>query len=258
MAFERIRVATDGAIAQITIDRPAARNALDADTVRELHAAFDDIERDKSTRVLIVTGAGEQVFVSGADVRTLIARSNADVLAGANNRLFARLEALPFPTIAAVNGWALGGGLEFALACDLRIASTNAKLGLPETGLGIIPGAGGTQRLPRIVGLGVAKDMILAGTIHDAESALRIGLVTRVVAPAELMPAARELAGRIAKRAPVALSLAKTALAASASAPAEWGMQMEILAQTVLNSTADVKEGMSAFLEKRSAEFRGE
>ncbi|MFN8178356.1 MAG: enoyl-CoA hydratase-related protein [bacterium] len=258
MSFERIRLATDGAIALVTIDRPAARNALDADTVRELHAAFDEIERGAVTRVLIVTGAGDQVFVAGADVRTLLARSNADVLAAANNRLFARLESLPFPTIAAINGWALGGGLELALACDLRIASANAKLGLPETGLGILPGAGGTQRLPRIVGLGLAKDMILAGTIHDAESALRIGLVSRVVAPAELAAAARELAERIAKRAPVALRLAKMVLQASSNVPADWGMQLEIVAQTVLNSTADVKEGMTAFLDKRPAEFRGE
>lgn len=258
MAFERIRFELGGQVSVLTIDRPAARNALDADTVRELHGALDEIERATTTRVLIVTGAGDQVFVAGADVRTLLARKMADVLAAANNRLFARIESLPFPTIAAINGHALGGGLELALCCDVRVASTNAKLGLPETGLGILPGAGGTQRLPRIVGLGVASDMILAGTIHDAESALRIGLVTRVVPPTELLPVAHELADRIAKRAPVALRLAKMALRASSNVPSDWGMQLEIVAQTVLNSTSDIKEGMTAFLEKRPAEFRGE
>lgn len=256
MPFEKIRVETDAAITTVTVDRPDARNALDADTVREFHAALDAL--DSSVRVLIVTGAGDQVFVAGADVRTLLARTSRDVLAAANNRLFARIEALPFPTLAAINGFALGGGLELALACDIRVASTNAKLGLPETGLGILPGAGGTQRLPRIVGLGHAKEMILAGTIHDAETAARIGLVNRVVAPEELMPSVRALAGKIAKRAPVALRLAKLAVNASSNASADWGMQLEVVAQTVLNATSDMREGMSAFLEKRPAEFRGE
>ncbi len=256
MPFEKIRVETDAAITTVTVDRPDARNALDADTVREFHAALDAL--DSSVRVLIVTGAGDQVFVAGADVRTLLARTSRDVLAAANNRLFARIEALPFPTLAAINGFALGGGLELALACDIRVASTNAKLGLPETGLGILPGAGGTQRLPRIVGLGHAKEMILAGTIHDAETAARIGLVNRVVAPEELMPSVRALAGKIAKRAPVALRLAKLAVNASSNASADWGMQLEVVAQTVLNATSDMREGMSAVLEKRPAEFRGE
>jgi enoyl-CoA hydratase len=258
MDLERVRLESDGLIARITVDRPAARNALDTDTDRELHAALDTIETTGAVRVLIVTGAGDGVFVAGADVRTLLARTPLDVLAAANNRLFARIESLPFPTIAAINGWALGGGLELALACDLRIASSNAKLGLPETGLGILPGAGGTQRLPRIIGLGLAKEMILAGTIHDAASALRIGLVNRVVAPAELAAAAREMAEGIAKRAPVAVRLAKMAVNAAGSVPADFGMRLEIVAQSMLQGTADMKEGMTAFLEKRPAEFRGE
>ena len=258
MDLERIRLDVAAPLATITVDRPEARNALDADTVRELHQALDAVEADASLRALIVTGAGEQVFVAGADVRTLLARTTRDVLAAANNRLFARLERLPIVTIAAINGFALGGGLEFALACDLRVASTNAKLGLPETSLGILPGAGGTQRLPRIVGLGIANEMILAGTIFDAEGAQRVGLVNRVVAPDELMGAARELAERVAKRAPVALRLAKLAIQASSNMPADWGMQLEIVAQTVLNSTTDIREGMTAFLEKRPATFRGE
>jgi enoyl-CoA hydratase/carnithine racemase len=258
MEFECIRLETEGGVARLTVDRPEVRNALDAATVDEIHRALDELESREEARVLIVTGAGEKVFVAGADVRTLLARSNRDVLAAGNNRLFARLEAFPLPTIAAVNGWALGGGLELALSCDIRIAADHARLGLPETGLGIIPGAGGTQRLPRIVGLGNAKEMVLAGTIHDAEAALRIGLVNRVVPGAELMDAAQDMAGKIAKRAPVALRMAKLALAASANVPQDFGAQFEIVAQTVLNSTADMKEGMTAFLEKRAADFRGE
>lgn len=258
MSESRVRLALDGAVATLTVDRPEARNALDADTVRDFHEGLDRVEADAAVRAVIVTGAGSSVFVAGADVRTLLARSTADVLAAANNRLFARIESLAMPTIAAINGWALGGGLELALACDVRIASAAARLGLPETGLGILPGAGGTQRLPRIVGAGHAREMVLFGTIHDAETAARIGLVNRVVTPEELMPAAHELADRAAKRAPVATRLAKLALAASANVPADWGARFEIVAQAVLNSTSDMREGMTAFLEKRPAGFRGE
>ena len=258
MTFENIRLETDDGVARLVVDRPEVRNALDADTVREIRAALDRIEADDAVRVLIVTGAGEKVFVAGADVRTLLARSTRDVLVAANNRLFRRLEELPVPTIAAVNGFALGGGLELALACDIRVASANAKLGLPETSLGILPGAGGTQRLPRIVGAGIAREMILAGTILDAEEALRVGLVNRVVPPAELDAAVGELADRIKKRAPVALRLAKMALNAAGNAPASVGMELEIAAQSVLNSTRDMKEGMTAFLEKREPDYRGE
>lgn len=258
MELERIRWEVDGGIATLTVDRPEARNALDADTVREIHAVLDQLEADDSIRVLIVTGSGDKVFVAGADIRTLLARSNKDVLAAGNNRLFSRLEAIPIPTIAALNGFALGGGLEFALACDLRVASENAKLGLPETGLGIIPGAGGTTRLPRIVGLGVAKEMVLLGTIHDAKTALGLGLVNRVVPPDQLMKTAREIAEKLSKRAPLALRLGKMSVNASLSVPADYGAQFEVVAQTVLNATGDIKEGMTAFLEKRKAEFTGE
>ncbi len=258
MTFENIRLETKDGVARLVVDRPEVRNALDADTVREIHGALDQIEADESVRVLIVTGGGEKVFVAGADVRTLLARSTRDVLLAGNNRLFTRVENVAVPTIAAINGFALGGGLEFALACDIRIASDNAKLGLPETGLGIIPGAGGTQRLPRIVGTGVAKEMILAGTILDANDALRVGLVNRVVPLAELGAAAGEMADQVKKRAPVALRLAKMAVNAAGNAPASVGMEFEIAAQSVLNSTADMKEGMTAFLEKRKPEYKGE
>jgi enoyl-CoA hydratase len=255
--LSRIRLETGGPVATLTIDRPEARNAIDAETIAEIREALVRIRGDDSTRVLIVTGAGDKVFVSGADVRTLLARTARDVLEAGNNRLFREIEELPIPTIAAVNGFALGGGMELALACDLRIASTNAKMGLPETGLGILPGAGGTQRLPRIVGLGIAKEMVLTGRILDADEALRVGLVNRVVAPDALVSAAQEWAFKIAERAPVAVRLAKMSLNASSSAPLPAGLDFEILAQTVLNATNDMKEGMTAFLEKRPAKYRG-
>jgi enoyl-CoA hydratase len=260
VTFTRIRVTTgSGApgVVLLTIDRPEARNAIDRDTIAEVREALATIRSDESARALIVTGAGDKVFVSGADVRTLLARTTKEVLEAGNNRLFREIEELPIPTIAAVNGFALGGGLELALACDMRVASTNAKLGLPETGLGILPGAGGTTRLPRIVGLGVAKDMVLTGRILDAEEALRVGLVSRVVAPEALLGAAQEIAEGIAKRAPVAVRLAKMSLNAATSAPLAVGLDFEIVAQTVLSSTEDMKEGMTAFLEKRAADYKG-
>lgn len=256
--FERIRLETEGAAALLTIDRPEVRNALDTGTVHEIHGALDQIDADRSLRVLIVTGAGEKVFVAGADVNTLLARSARETLDGANNRLFSRLENVRIPTIAAVNGFALGGGLELALACDLRIASETAKMGLPETGLGIIPGAGGTHRLPRLVGAGVAKEMILLGTILDAQEALRVGLVNRVVPGDRLLDTARDWADRIRKRAPMATELAKMSVNAAGNVPVEFGMLFDRVAQTVLNSTSDKKEGMTAFLDKRKPEFRGE
>lgn len=258
MDFERIRLEIEDHTAILTVDRPEVRNALDTGTVHEIHAALDAIQADRTIRVLIVTGAGDKVFVAGADVNTLLARSSRETLDAANNRLFSRLEAIALPTIAAVNGYALGGGLEFALACDLRIAADNAKLGLPETGLGIIPGAGGTHRLPRLVGIGVAKEMILAGTVLDAEEAMRVGLVNRVVPGKKLMATAREYADRIAKRAPMATELAKMSVNAAGNVPVEFGMLFDRVAQTVLNATADKKEGMTAFLEKRKPDFRGE
>lgn len=251
-------VGTAAAVGTLTIDRPQARNAIDRETIAEMREALQEVRERSDARCLLVTGGGDKVFVSGADVNTLLARSMNDVLEAGNNRLFREIEELSVPTIAAVNGFALGGGLELALACDLRIASSTAKMGLPETGLGILPGAGGTTRLPRLVGLGVAKDLVLTGRIVDAEEALRLGLVNRVVAPADLMAAAMETATVIAKRAPVAVRLAKMSLNAGASAPLGVGLDFEIVAQTVLNATSDKKEGMTAFLEKRPASYKGE
>jgi enoyl-CoA hydratase len=239
------------------VDRPEARNALDGETVEEFHRALDEVRRAGST-VLIVTGGGDKAFVSGADIRAIRGRRRDDALASVNSRLMTAVEGHQAVTIAAVNGYALGGGCELALACDLRIASETAVFGLPEPTLGIIPGAGGTQRLPRIVGLGRAKEMILAGLRWDARQALAAGLVSEVVAPAELLPAARRWAGRVLALGPLAVRLAKAAVNASSQMPLAAGLLYESTAQAITFESKDKMEGTTAFLEKRPARFTGE
>jgi enoyl-CoA hydratase len=239
------------------VNRPEKRNALDGPTVAELHRALDEIAGAGSS-VLIVTGAGDRSFVAGADVASIRERRRGDALAGINSRLMAAVEAHPAVSIAAVNGWALGGGCELALACDLRLAAEHAVFGLPEPSLGLIPGAGGTQRLPRVVGLGRAKEMILTGARWDAAKALEAGLVSRVVPGPELLAAAREMAGRVLALAPLAVRLAKQALNASAQMPLAAGLAFESTAQAIAFESKDKLEGTSAFLEKRPPHFTGE
>jgi len=208
--------------------------------------------------VLIVTGKGEQAFVAGADIASIRERRRDDALASINSRLMTAVESHEAVTIAAVNGYALGGGCELALACDLRVAAENAVFGLPEPSLGIIPGAGGTQRLPRIVGLGRAKEMILTGARWDARKALEAGLVSQVVPPAELMPAARAMAERVLALGPLAVRLAKSAVNASSQMPLGAGLAFESTAQAITFESRDKIEGTSAFLEKRRPRFTGE
>ena len=207
--------------------------------------------------MLVITGAGEAAFVSGADINDIRARGRDEGLAAINSSLFAEIERFPRPTIAAVNGYALGGGCELALACDIRIASETAKFGQPELGLGIIPGAGATQRLPRIVGLGWAKHLVLTGDIIDAKQALDIGLVTAVTPAGQLQIRARELAKRVLRQGPLAARLAKLALNASARVDLDSGLLIETLAQAICYSSDDKTEGTSAFLEKRKPKFTG-
>jgi enoyl-CoA hydratase len=245
-------------IATITIDRPDVRNALDEATAAEIEQALSEAEANREAFVVVFTGGGEKVFVSGADLRDLRHRKSKQVLEACLNRLFATIDGFPKPTIASMNGHALGGGMELALACDFRIAASGSRLGFPEVGLGLLPGAGGTQRLPRLVGLGKAKELILTGDPIDADQALSIGLVHRVVPREELDRATRELADKLASRAPVAVRLAKAALNLSARVPLDSGLAFEVLSQTVLFETKDKKEGIAAFLEKRRPEFRGE
>ena len=257
MAYRNLRLALDARVATLTVNRPQARNALDTDTVEELHRALDEVRQAGAT-VLIVTGAGDKAFVSGADINAIRARSRADALASINSRLMSAVENHEAVTIAAVNGYALGGGCELALACDLRVASETAVFGLPEPTLGIIPGAGGTQRLPRIVGLGRAKEMILTGARWDAQQALAAGLVSEVVPAAELLPAARRLAERVLALGPLAVRLAKMALNASSQMPLAAGLVYESTAQAITFDSKDKMEGTTAFLEKRAPRFRGE
>jgi enoyl-CoA hydratase len=255
--YDNLTLAHDGRIATLTVNRPQVRNALDTATVAEFHRALDEV-RDARATVLVITGAGDKAFVSGADVSAIRARKRDDALAGINSRLMSAVESHEAVTIAAVNGYALGGGCELALACDLRIASDNAVFGLPEPTLGIIPGAGGTQRLPRVVGLGRAKEMILTGARWDAARALEVGLVSAVVPPADLARTTREWADRVLALGPLAVRLAKASLNASAQMPLAAGLAYESAVQAITFESQDKHEGTTAFLEKRKPQFRGE
>ena len=254
--LRNLKLETGRGIAVVTLNRPRVRNAIDERTIDELHAVLDHLAEDDSTRALVLIGAGHEAFAAGADIRELLKRRAGDALRGINSGLFLKLENFPVPTIAAIRGHALGGGLELALACDIRIAGTSARLGQPEVGLGIIPAAGATLRLPRIIGMGRAREMILTGRIIDAEEACRIGLVNRIVDDDGVLDAARAVAAMIARKAPLALRVAKLALAASVHG-AEAGHAAERLGQGILFESEDRLEGMKAFLEKRRPRFRG-
>ena len=257
MPDPNVLLTIEGALATVTVNRPEKRNALDLPTVEEFHQALARIATARCT-VFIVTGAGDKSFVAGADINAIKARRRADALAGINTKLMSAIENHEAVAIAAVNGFAMGGGCELALSCDLRIASENALFGLPEPSLGIIPAAGGTQRLPRVVGLGRAKEMILTGASWDARKALEFGLVSEVVPPADLMSAARAMAGRVLAMGPLAIRLAKQALNASANMPLQSGLVFESMIQAVAFESKDKLEGASAFLEKRKPLFTGE
>jgi enoyl-CoA hydratase len=246
-------------VATITINRADVLNALSAATVRELGEAFAAAESDANVRVLILTGAGEKSFVSGADIAEL---STLDPVAGRRTAefgqsVFRRLETMGKPSIAAINGYALGGGCELAMACTIRIAADNAKIGLPEVTLGVIPGYGGTQRLPRIVGRGTALDLILTGRAIDAQEALRIGLVSQVVPLADLMESARKIALRILRNGPLAVRAAMQSVDHGLDVGLEHGLHNEAALFGLLCATGDMREGLKAFLEKRKADFKG-
>lgn len=257
-AYKNLLVEIHEGIAWVTVNRPEVRNALSAATVREFRSALRELAERPEVAVLIVTGAGEQAFVAGADIGEIRERGRREGLEAINQELFAAIESFPQPVIAAINGYALGGGCELALACDIRIASETAKFGFPETGLGIMPAAGGTQRLPRVVGWGKAKELILTGEIIDAREAERLGLVSQVVPASELRATAQRYAERILARGPLATRLAKLALNMAARAGLDAGLMVERLAQTILFESKDKQEGMRAFLEKRKPKFRGE
>jgi enoyl-CoA hydratase len=254
-----ISVARQDAVATVTVDRPDALNALDLPTLTELRDRLTEIGDDASARVVVLTGAGDRAFVAGADIKYM---SGLDVEGGKawgelGHNCGQLLETMPKPTIAAINGFALGGGCELALACDLRYASSTAKLGQPESNLAIIPGWGGTQRLARVCGLGVAKDMILTGRIVDAEEALRIGLVSSVYEPGELRERVADTARALAAKGPLALAAAKSAVNHSLQGDHVENLIGEAGRFGDLFATEDQKEGMSAFVEKREPKFTG-
>jgi enoyl-CoA hydratase/carnithine racemase len=258
MTFQTLLYDVVDRVAVVTVNRPDARNAINDQVIADLYAALEAARADAGIGALVLTGAGEKAFVSGADIKAIRARRRREGLAGLNNRLFAAVEAFEKPTIAAVNGWALGGGCELALACDIRVASESARFGLPEATLGIIPAAGGTQRLPRAIGWSRARYMILTGEPIDAREAERFGLVAAVVPPADLLPSAREIAARILRRGPLAIRMAKRAMALAANVPLSAGLEIESIIQAILFESRDKDEGTSAFLEKREPRFTGE
>jgi enoyl-CoA hydratase len=259
MGYEDLLYEVKEQIARITINRPKVLNALNRKTVEELGQSLDAARQDDSVRVVILTGAGEKAFVAGADINELAKRTSVDGpdFARFGQEVLHRLETLGKPSIAAINGFALGGGCELALACTMRIASKNAKLGQPEVKLGILPGYGGTQRLSRLCGKGVAHEMILTGEMTTAEDALRIGLVNRVVEQAELLPTAEAMAKKIIANAPLAVKYAMEAVERGVEMPQEEGLYLEAALFGLCCATDDMHEGTRAFLEKRPAKFQG-
>jgi enoyl-CoA hydratase/carnithine racemase len=257
MSYETLLTEARDGIGVITVNRPDVRNALNRRVLREMRYALDGFREDNGVGAVVFTGAGEKAFVAGADIGELRERTILDGLAAHMQRLYDEIEGFEKPTIAAVNGYALGGGCELAMACDIRIAAENGRFGLPETALSIIPAAGGTQRLARLVGKGRAIEMILTGRMIDAEEARGIGLVSRVVPQTQLMDAARETAGTILSKGPLAVRLAKLAIQTGFETDQRTGLVVERLAQTVLYASEDKREGTSAFLEKREPEFNG-
>ncbi len=255
--FENIRYEKKNNIAYVTIDRPKAMNALNNDVLDELFTAFYEISKDDDVRAAILTGEGK-AFVAGADIAAMHAMNanegRAMMIRGHN--VMNLIETIEKPVIAAVNGFALGGGCELAMACDIRIASEKAKFGQPEVGLGIIPGFGGTQRLPRLIGKGMAKKLIFTGEIINGSTAKEIGLVEEVVPAEELMDAAEKLAANIIKNAPIAVGSAKTAINVGYDLDMKTASSFEIETFTAPFSSEDKTEGMGAFLEKREAKFK--
>jgi len=252
-SLQNVLLARDGHLATVSVNRPQKLNALDNHTIGELDAVFAALGDDDNTGAIVLTGAGEKSFVAGADIGEL---SKQGVIDGKQNALRGqaltlRIENCKKPVIAAINGFAFGGGLELALACDLRFCARTAKMGLPEVSLGIIPGYGGTQRLPRLVGTGMALQLILTGDPVTADEALRIGLVNGVFEPAELLPGCLAIGKKIVSRGPTAVALAKEAVRRGQHLSMRDGLQLEADLFGVISSTSEMKEGLQAFLDKR-------
>src|SRR4029077_18527430 len=258
MNYENLLYEVRNSIAYITFNRPKVLNALNRQTMQELLIALGQAKLDENVRVVILTGAGEKAFIAGADINELAQQTPVD---GKEMSIFGQgvlriLETMGKPSIAAINGFALGGGCELALACSIRLASRNAKLGQPEVKLGILPGYGGSQRLARLCGKGVAHELCLTGEIISAEEALRIGLVNHLYEPAELLPAAEAMAKKIIANAPLAVKFTMEAIERGEQMPQEEGLFLEATLFGLCAATEDMREGTRAFLEKRPAQFK--
>jgi enoyl-CoA hydratase len=259
MAFENLTLERDGAVATLTLNRPKVLNALNTPTMDELRRAVLEVKHDTAVRVLIITGSGEKSFVAGADINELAQQTPTQGKEHAlkGQHVFDLIENMGKPVIAAINGFALGGGCELAMACTLRLAADSARLGQPEINLGIIPGYAGTQRLARLVGKGIALDLLLTGRQVKADEALQIGLVNRVVPAAELMNETRKLASELAVKAPIAMQYIIEAVNRGLEVSFDKGQFLEATLFGLVASSEDMREGTAAFLEKRKAEFKG-
>ncbi|MCP4631752.1 MAG: crotonase [candidate division Zixibacteria bacterium] len=260
MEYKNVILEKEGSLAVLTINRPKALNALNAEVITELYSAWNDLEADDDIRVVIITGGGEKSFVAGADIGELNRlNSLAGIeLARRGQGLYWKIENSNMISIAAINGFALGGGCELAIACDIRIAANSVKIGQPEVNLGIIPGYGGTQRLSRLVGKGMAKFLILSGEMVDAQEALRIGLAEKVFPAGELIEETKKIAKSILSKGPAAIASAKRCINFAANSDLDSGLKFEMIEFGAICATEDSKEGTSAFMEKRKAEFKGE
>ncbi len=260
MGYENVKYSIENNIATLTVDRPKALNALDAQTIREIRSVLGEVKENEAVRVLVITGSGEKAFVAGADIveiNKLGLKEGFDFLR-AGCQMNHDVETLGKPTIAAINGLALGGGCELAMSCTLRVVSETAKLGLPELGLGVIPGYGGTQRLPRLIGNGPALWYLLTGDMIDAAKAVDLGLANLMVKPEELMEKVLAVAGKVASKAPLAVKMAICAVNYGTGVDLETGIVLESALANVTIASEDKKEGIAAFLEKRKPVYKGE
>ena len=257
--YKNIKVEKKDKIAVVYVDRPKALNALNSEVLDELYNAFDELEKDSEVRVIILTGSGEKAFVAGADIAEMSKMNAVEAyqFAEKGHKLMNKIDNLEKPVIAAVNGYALGGGLEIALACDFIYASENAKLGFPEVTLGIHPGFGGTQRITKFVGKGIAKELVFTGKMVSAEEAKEMGFVNKVVPQDKLMDEVMKVAQTIANNGPIAVKLAKRLVNASYSSPPDKVSQLEVMSFGICFETEDQKKGMEAFLKKEKYQFQG-
>lgn len=259
MKYKNVILEKDENLAILFINRPKAMNALNGETLYDIDSAVEEVKNDDSIKVLIVTGAGDKAFVAGADITFIqdLTAVQGRFYSDLGEKIFRKLEIMEKPVIAAINGFALGGGCELAMACDIRLAADNAMFGLPEVGLGVIPGFGGTQRLARLVGEGRAKELAFTADIINATDAYRIGLVNHVYPGMDLMTKARKLAAKIMKNAPLAVGYAKTAIGQGLQVDIDAGMRIESDLFGLCCSTEDKNEGTNAFAAKRKADFKG-